>query len=110
MSGALSPCPQSTPCTWASIVSSFPDAQILEGLDFRGSIGFNQGSFNSGVIGAADALHIAAGSRDVIYDFEPDVVLTSKDACKNGGWATSTAPVYKNQGDCVSSFASAKHN
>ena len=38
----------------------------------------------------------------------PAVLLATKDECKKGGWATSTAPVFKNQGDCVSYFASAK--
>ncbi len=46
-----------------------------------------------------------AGTR---YTFAATVILTSKDDCKNGGWATSTQPVYKNQGQCVSSFASTK--
>ncbi len=32
-------------------------------------------------------------------------VPTGKDACKNDGWKTSPSPVYKNQGQCVSSFA-----
>lgn len=31
-------------------------------------------------------------------------VLSSKEECKSGGWKSSTAPVFKNQGDCVSSF------
>jgi hypothetical protein len=35
-------------------------------------------------------------------------MLAGKDDCKNGGWASSTAPAFKNQGDCVSHFASAK--
>jgi hypothetical protein len=42
------------------------------------------------------------------YTFTAPVVLKSKDECKDGGWATSTAPVFKNQGECVSSFASSK--
>jgi hypothetical protein len=37
-----------------------------------------------------------------------EVVLTTKDQCKNGGWATSTQPVFPNQGQCVSYFASGK--
>ncbi|WP_314323315.1 discoidin domain-containing protein [Paenarthrobacter ilicis] len=36
------------------------------------------------------------------------VVSTGKDACKNNGWTTSPSPVYKNQGQCVSSFAAGK--
>lgn len=110
LSGALSPCPQSTPCTWSDIVAAFPNAQIFEGLDFRGSLGFNQGSFNSGLIAAADMLRVATAGRDVTYDFELDVVLTGPDQCKKGGWATSTDPVFRNQGDCVSSFNSNSKN
>jgi hypothetical protein len=107
MSGAASPCPQSNPCAWDDIVADFPAATIEEGPDaFQGSIGFNQGSFNAGLLAAADTLHIATGDRDVVYDFQADVVLTSKDECKNGGWATSTAPDFRNQGQCVSYFAS----
>ncbi|ACL39711.1 Ig domain protein [Pseudarthrobacter chlorophenolicus A6] len=32
-------------------------------------------------------------------------VFTGKDACKDDGWKTSPSPVFKNQGQCVSSFA-----
>ena len=42
------------------------------------------------------------------YTFVKSVHLASKDDCKKGGWATSTSPVFKNQGDCVSYFASGK--
>jgi hypothetical protein len=37
-------------------------------------------------------------------DFDFHVVLGSKDGCKDGGWATSTLPVFRNQGECVSHF------
>jgi hypothetical protein len=37
-------------------------------------------------------------------DFDFHVVLPSKGACKDGGWATSTLPVFRNQGECVSHF------
>ena len=53
---------------------------------------------------ASNAINFA-GTR---YTFAEHVVLDSKEQCKNGGWATSTKPVYKNQGECVSSFATAK--
>jgi hypothetical protein len=33
---------------------------------------------------------------------------TGKDACKNDGWKTSPAPVFGNQGQCVSYFAAGK--
>jgi hypothetical protein len=76
--------------------AAFPDANVL-------AFGFSLGS---GVLGdgVIDAINFA-GTR---YTFAQHVVLTSKDQCKNGGWATSTQPVYKNQGDCVSDFARSK--
>jgi hypothetical protein len=42
--------------------------------------------------------------NDQLYTLK--TVLGSKEACKNGGWATSEAPAFKNQGQCVSYFAS----
>lgn len=44
------------------------------------------------------------------YTFATAVVLKNKEECKDGGWVTSTHPVFKNQGECVSSFASSKKN
>jgi len=64
------------------------------------AFGFSLGSGVKGD-GVINAITFA-GDR---YTFAAPVVLTSKEQCKNGGWATSTSPVFKNQGDCVSSFA-----
>jgi len=76
--------------------AAFPDAVVK-------AFGFSLGSGvkGDGVINAIDF----AGTR---YTFAADVVLTGKDDCKNGGWATSTMPAFKNQGDCVSHFATQK--
>lgn len=76
--------------------AAFPDAQVL-------AFGFSLGSgvLGDGVISSIDF----AGDT---YTFAQAVELSGKDDCKNGGWATSTAPVFKNQGDCVSHFANAK--
>ncbi|MCO7220184.1 hypothetical protein [Klenkia sp. PcliD-1-E] len=76
--------------------AAFPDAQVL-------AFGFSLGS---GVRGdwTIDSITFA----DTQYTFRQDVVLTSAAQCKNGGWATSTKPVFRNQGQCVSSFARAK--
>jgi hypothetical protein len=44
------------------------------------------------------------GFRTYFSDAEPPGVgpPTTKDACKNGGWATFTVPrTFKNQGDCI---------
>ena len=75
---------------------AFPDAVVT-------AFGFSLGSGVKGD-GVLDAMNFA-GTR---YTFAQDVVLAGKDDCKKGGWATSTMPVFENQGDCVSSFASGK--
>jgi hypothetical protein len=62
-------------------------------------------SLGSGVKG--DGVINAIDFNSTRYTFAADVTLSSKDQCKNGA-ATSTAPTYKNQGDCVSSFAKNK--
>ncbi|MFC5178046.1 hypothetical protein [Nocardioides taihuensis] len=76
--------------------AAFPEAQV----DF---IGFSLGS---GVLG--DGVLEALNYNGTRYTFAQAVVLAGKQDCKNGGWATSTDPVFRNQGDCVSSFASGR--
>lgn len=76
--------------------AAFPNAKVT-------AFGFSLGS---GVKGDGTLRSITfAGTQ---YTFAADVVLTSKNDCKNGGWATSTKPVYRNQGECVSAFAAGK--
>ncbi len=62
---------------------------------------------DEGLAGYLDNVVIAIGDDSTAYDFEQDPTkLANKESCKNGGWLTSEAPVFKNQGDCVSSFVS----
>jgi hypothetical protein len=77
--------------------AAFGSAEVL-------AFGFSLGSgvHGDGVLNAIDF----AGTR---YTFDA-VVLTGKDGCKGGGWATSTLPAYKNQGECVSHFATTSNN
>jgi hypothetical protein len=97
-------CGQNTPCTWSEILGLFPDATVREGVNFPGSLGLNQGSFNSGIVSNADALYVTLGGHTTTYDFDVPVgPPTTKDECKNGGWQTFDTPRrFKNQGDCVS--------
>jgi hypothetical protein len=76
--------------------AAFPAATVQ-------AFGFSLGSGVKGD-GVLNAINFA-GTR---YTFATHVTLKNKGECKNGGWATSTKPVFKNQGACVSSFASAK--
>ena len=60
-----------------------------------------------GLAGYLDRAVVTTTSGDTTYDFEQDpVTLNNKDECKKGGWMASEAPEFKNQGDCVSHFAS----
>jgi hypothetical protein len=72
---------------------AFPTAKVQ-------AFGFSLGSGVKGD-GVLDAINFG-GER---YTFASDVVLTSKDECKDGGWATSYPTTFKNQGECVSFFA-----
>ena len=79
--------------TLADVKAALPDATL-------GGIGVNHGGGNDGLVGGVSHLTV----NDITYNFGA-VTLTSKDQCKGEGWATSTMPVFKNQGACVSYFA-----
>jgi hypothetical protein len=76
--------------------ANFPLARVT-------AFGFSLGS---GVKG--DGVITGIDFAGTTYTFARDVTLKSKDQCKDGGWATSYPTTYKNQGDCVSSFAKSK--
>jgi hypothetical protein len=80
--------------TLAEWRTAFPNAQVT-------AFGFSLGSGVKGDL-VLNAINFA-GNRHTFA-----VILASKDECKDGGWATSTAPTYRNQGECVSSFAKSK--
>jgi hypothetical protein len=76
--------------------ANFPNAAVQ-------AFGFSLGS---GVLG--DWTINSIQFNGTTYTFAKDVTLKSKDQCKDGGWATSYPTTFKNQGDCVSSFAKSK--
>lgn len=74
------------------------------------AIALNVGDTSSndeGLAGYLDNVVVSSASSATTYDFDtPLVRLSTKDECKNTGWMASEEPVFKNQGDCVSHFAS----
>lgn len=63
--------------------------------------GVNVGSNNPSYDISVDLMTI----NGTTYDFEPYLVATNKDQCKNGGWQTyrrADGSTFRNQGDCVS--------
>jgi hypothetical protein len=88
--------------TLAQVQSMCPDAVVQ-------AFGVNVGTFNPLYNVEADLV----GFNGTTYNFEPYQVAPDKDACKNGGWQTYTAANgqgFKNQGDCVSYFATGGKN
>ncbi len=91
-------CGQNTPCTWSTILTALPGATIEEGTNCGpggvispcpGSLGLNQGSFNSGTISNADKLYVSIAGDTTTYDFElvadadGDGVADGDDNCVN---------------------------
>lgn len=57
-----------------------------------------------GIGGFFDKAQLTVGGSTTVFDFEPYVVASSKDACKNGGYAglaRTDGSTFKNQGDCI---------
>ena len=112
-------CGQATPCSWSTIVSTFPSATVREAPNCGpggvkapcpGSLGLNQGSGNSGIVSNGDALYVSVGGNRTTFDFERDQPRpTSADQCKNGGWK-NYGTTFRNQGDCVSYVATGGRN
>jgi hypothetical protein len=112
-------CGQATPCTWNTIVATFPNAAIEEGVNCGpggvkvpcpGSLGLNQGSGNPGIISNGDAIYVSVNGAKTTFDLERDLPLpTNKDQCKSGGWQ-NYGSTFRNQGDCVSYVATGGKN
>lgn len=83
---------------FAAFVADAPDATII-------SVGVNVGRGPASFIGAVDGLSLTMDGATTTYDFE--LLDASKDGCKDGGWADFHDQEFRNQGDCVSWYASA---
>lgn len=98
--------PGTTAKTWNQILADYPNVQLRTTDSW---LGMRVGEpYADGYTENLDKFVFATTDNKVVYDFEPTVSLANKEACKNGGWKTSNTPVFANQGECVSSFASSK--
>jgi hypothetical protein len=103
---AASGCTQANPCTWAEILTAFPDGGIRNTTNPNVWLKAG-GGWTGGFNGNVDALMINGDT----YDFELANVPSNKDQCKKDGWKTLTdnnAQPFKNQGQCVSYFNNAQ--
>ena len=95
-------CLQALPCSWTQILLNWPNAGVHPVL---GAVILKAGSGWASFTGNADKLPIGVSGDDTTYDFEPYIVATDSDQCKNGGWQNvrrADGSTFINQGDCVS--------
>lgn len=100
--GSSNPSPHACPATPADMG---PGAMVRV---FALNVG-DSSTADQGVHGYLDNVVVATSTDTTVYNFDPKITMADKNACKNNGWKTSNSPVFKNQGECVSSFASS-HN
>ena len=75
----------------------------------------NQVPFPTGAIESIEIMIDVEGTADITNitvngELQVPTPQAAKDQCKNGGWQNFTSPSFKNQGDCVSYFASGGRN
>ena len=75
----------------------------------------NQVPFPTGAIESISILIDVEGTADITNitvngELQVPTPQAAKDQCKNGGWQNFTSPSFKNQGDCVSYFATGGKN
>lgn len=80
---------------------------------FAINLGDTSGS-DLGLDGYFDNVVFATTDETTVFDFEPYPAVTNKEACKNDGWKLGLSfenqNAFKNQGDCVSYFATKQKN
>lgn len=79
-----------------TIQASNPNAVV-------GAVIINQGGGNPGLVSLVPSLTLNGTTYSFVAG-APPVILNGADECKSSGWATSTQPIFRNQGDCVSFF------
>ena len=97
----LSVCSISAPCTVAELLGHYPKIGIRDVPGQPNTI-LKAGGGWTNFDGNTDALKVGIDGTTTTYNFE--LGPTNKDECKNGGWEG----IFKNQGQCVSSFSNNK--
>jgi hypothetical protein len=67
-------CPQASPCTWAAVLSAFPNAGLRVSV---GALQFKAGGPWASFDGNVDAFTIGVNGADTIFDFEPEPPCTT---------------------------------
>jgi hypothetical protein len=84
--------------TLSDLLAAFPSISVFNEGGFTGQLVIRAGHPGPGGLqGSVDKIVVG----DQTFNFEPVNTVTSKDACKNGGWALFNTPTFKNQGDCI---------
>lgn len=94
--------PGSTPKTWNQILAQYSGVRIRVSDSW---LGMRVGEpYPNGYTENIDTFSFGVNGNLVVFDFEPYVVATNKDACKGNGWMglkRANGSSFKNQGDCI---------
>ena len=69
-------CSQATPCTWAAVLSNWPNA-VVHSVPTLGWVGLKLGNNGHSADVAADTLTVGVSNADTTYDFEPEIPCTT---------------------------------
>ncbi len=83
------PCTQSTPCTWSTLMSDYPNARINPSVSGTPGLFLIRagGPITNGFVGAVDNVIIGIGSNEIDNNFEPgdgNTVVNSSNAASLG--------------------------
>jgi hypothetical protein len=88
--------------TWTQVLSQYPGVRIRVTDSW---LGMRVGEpYTDGYTENIDSFRFGTASGTTTFDFEPYLIATNKDQCKNGGWQTyrrANGSTFKNQGDCI---------
>ena len=88
--------------SWSSILTAFPNARIRATDSF---LGIRVGEpYPDGYTENIDSFKFGTAAGTTTFNFDPFVVATDKEACKNNGWMNlrrADGSSFKNQGDCI---------
>lgn len=89
--------------------SGYPSVMAHAGVQANGSpvgIQFLGKAFSEAKLLSYAYAYEQISDLRVAPGFTPPIELDDRSDCRQGGWTTSTAPLYANQGLCIASFAS----
>jgi hypothetical protein len=88
--------------TWAQVLSQYPGVRVRVTDSW---LGMRVGEpYADGYTENIDSFKFGTAAGTTTFDFEPYLIATNKNQCKNNGWRTyrrANGTTFRNQGDCI---------